>query len=92
MHRFGASLNRHVHFHCGVLDGVFEGGSGSDGLVQFRPASACGLRARAAVAAPVRGRVLRWFARRGPIERDDVREVLPWETTGFSLDASAPNP
>ncbi|WP_295580596.1 transposase [uncultured Lamprocystis sp.] len=26
VHRFGAALNRHVHFHCCVLDGVFEGG------------------------------------------------------------------
>lgn len=23
-HRFDASLNRHVHFHCCVIDGVFE--------------------------------------------------------------------
>ena len=24
IHRFGASLNRHVHYHCCVIDGVFE--------------------------------------------------------------------
>ena len=23
IHRFGASLNRHVHYHCCVIDGVF---------------------------------------------------------------------
>jgi hypothetical protein len=24
IHRFGASLNRHIHYHCCVIDGVFE--------------------------------------------------------------------
>jgi hypothetical protein len=24
IHRFGSSLNRHGHYHCGVIDGVFE--------------------------------------------------------------------
>ncbi|MBK8636845.1 MAG: transposase zinc-binding domain-containing protein [Chromatiaceae bacterium] len=24
VHRFGASLNRHLHYHGGILDGVFE--------------------------------------------------------------------
>jgi len=24
VHRFGASLNRHLHYHCCILDGVFE--------------------------------------------------------------------
>ncbi len=24
VHRFGASLNRHLHDHCCILDGVFE--------------------------------------------------------------------
>jgi hypothetical protein len=63
VHRFGASLNRHVHLHCCVIDGVFEGGP--DGQVQFRPAQALTPKALAAVAAQVRRRVLRWFARSG---------------------------
>ena len=33
-------------------------------------------------------RVLRWFARSGLIEPDDVREMLAWENSGFSLDAA----
>jgi len=33
-------------------------------------------------------RVLRWFARRGLIEPDAVREMLAWENSGFSLDAA----
>jgi Putative transposase len=32
-------------------------------------------------------RVLRWFARSGLIDSDDVREMLTWENSGFSLDA-----
>jgi hypothetical protein len=24
IHRFGASLNRHIHYHCCIIDGVFE--------------------------------------------------------------------
>ena len=39
----------------------------------------------------MRSRVLRWFARSGLIEPDDVRKMLAWENTGFSLDASVPN-
>jgi len=35
----------------------------------------------------VRVRVLRWFARSGLIDSDDVREMLAWENSGFSLDA-----
>jgi hypothetical protein len=32
--------------------------------------------------------VLRWFARSGLIEPDDVREMLAWDNSGFSLDAA----
>ena len=24
IHRFGSSLNAHLHFHCVVIDGVFD--------------------------------------------------------------------
>lgn len=24
IHRFGSSLNEHIHFHCCIIDGVFE--------------------------------------------------------------------
>lgn len=33
-------------------------------------------------------RVLRWFARSGLIEPGNVREMLAWENSGFSLDAA----
>jgi len=42
IHRFGASLNRHVHYHCCVIDGVFEPVADADNApksVRFRPAA-----------------------------------------------------
>jgi len=86
VHRFGASLNRHVHFHCCVLDGVFAGGP--DGQVQFRPAQPLTAEVLAAIATQVRRRVLRWFARSGLLEAADAQDMLTWEHAGFSLDAA----
>jgi hypothetical protein len=91
IHRFGASLNRHVHFHCCVIDGVFEPVKDTHNVpqsVRFRPAAELTPEALAAIAEQVRVRVLRWFARSGLIEPDDVREMLAWENSGFSLDAT----
>jgi hypothetical protein len=56
--------------------------------VRFRLAADLTPQAPAAVAEQVRVRVLRWFARSGLIEPDDVREMLAWENSGFSLDAA----
>ena len=71
IHRFGASLNRHVHYHCCVIDGVFEPldeAADVPEAVRFRPAAALTPDALAAIAEQVRVRVLRWFARSGLIE------------------------
>jgi hypothetical protein len=102
IHRFGASLNRHVHYdenrpgfrasralagaqirsrrigHCCVIDGVFEPVEETDDVpqsVRFRPAAELTPQALAAIAEQVRVRVLRWFARSGLIEPEDVREM-----------------
>ena len=56
--------------------------------VRFRPAAELTPEAVAAIAEQVRVRVLRWFARSGLIEADDVREMLAWENSGSSLDAA----
>ena len=83
IHRFGASLNRHVHYHCCIIDGVFEPVEDANDVPQsmrFRPAADVTPETVAAVAEQVRVRVLRWFARSGPIERNDVREVLARRT------------
>jgi Transposase zinc-binding domain/Putative transposase len=36
LHRFGSALNPHVHFHCAVIDGVFQ--PGTDGRLGFHEA------------------------------------------------------
>ena len=91
IHCFGASLNRHVHYHCCVIDGVFEpaeDAGDSPESVRFCPAAELTPEAVAAIAEQVRERVLRWFARSGLIEPEDVREMLAWEDSGFSLYAA----
>jgi len=83
IHRFGASPNRPVHYHCCVIDGVFEPVEDADDgpqSVRFRPAAELTPESVAAITEQVRIRVLRWFARSGPIERNDVREVLARRT------------
>ena len=76
VHRFGASLNRHLHYHCCILDGVFE--PLQAGGVQFRRASALAPEQVAVIEAQVRRRVLRWFSRRGLLDPDDARDMLTW--------------
>jgi hypothetical protein len=92
IHRFGASLNRQVQYHCCVIDGVFGPAEQADDAgpqtVRFRAAADLTPEALAAITEQVRIRVLRWFARSGLIEPEDVRELLAWENSGFSLDAA----
>ncbi len=86
VHRFGASLNRHIHYHCCILDGVFEPLQAAG--VQFRQASSLAPEQVAVIEEQVRRRVLRWFSRRGLLDPDDARDMLTWDNSGFSLDAS----
>jgi hypothetical protein len=96
IHRFfRASLNRHVHYHCCVIDGLFEPAEDAADVpepIRFRPAAALTSEAVVAIAEQVRVRVLRWFDRSGLIEPGDVREMPAWENSGFSLDAAARRP
>jgi hypothetical protein len=39
IHRFGSSRNRHVHYHCCVIDGAFEPAPDDGDAVPFRPAN-----------------------------------------------------
>jgi len=74
-----------------VIDGVFEPAKDAGDVpefVRFRPAAEPTPGALAAIAEQVRVRVLRWFARSGLIEPGDVREMLAWDNSGFSLDAA----
>lgn len=46
IHRFGSSLNEHVHFHCCIIDGVFEPIADTDEeesvIFQVRVRAGCG--------------------------------------------------
>jgi hypothetical protein len=62
-----------VHFHCCVIDGVFA--VGEDGQVHFAEADGLTPEDIAAVQQQVRARVLRWFARAGPLDPADARDM-----------------
>ncbi len=94
IHRFGSSLNEHVHFHCCVIDGVFAPAvamgdtNAAPGLV-FHAATGLDEAAIAAVQAQVRQRVLRTFVRRGLIGKCDAAEMAGRDHGGgFSVDAA----
>jgi hypothetical protein len=87
-HRFGAALNEHIHFHCCVIDGVFEPGQEDEEGVRFREAVLTDADVQW-VQARTRERVLRWFVRQGYLDKDDAREMAEWNNGGgFSVDAS----
>jgi hypothetical protein len=99
IHRFGSSLNAHVHFHVCVVDGVFEavageGGTDADADVQaspagviFHPASAIDAPAVAQVQATLRKRIVRAFVARGLLQSCDAKDMLAYQHSGFSVDA-----
>ena len=93
IHRFGSSLNTHVHLHICAIDGVFEAledttvGPATPPGVVFHPASGIDEAAVAQVQAEVRTRILRAFAGRGLIERCEAKEMLAYRHSGFSVNA-----
>ena len=88
IHRFGSSLNDHIHFHCVVLDGVFDVSTDGSSTIRFHEAAITNADIEK-VQEKVRKRILRAFVRREFIDRNDAREMLSWEHGGgFSLHAS----
>jgi hypothetical protein len=94
IHRFGSSLNTHVHFHVCVVDGVFEKVQGDANAapavpqgVIFHLASGLDATVVAQVQAAARTRILRAFVGRGLIESFDAKEMLAYQHSGFSVDA-----
>ena len=88
VHHFGSALNEHLHFHCCVIDGVFESGPEGEEAVRFQES---GLTTENIqwVQNRVLQRVLRWFANRGYLDKDHTREMAQWGNGGgFSVDAS----
>ena len=97
IHRFGSSLNEHVHFHVCVVDGVFEAVAGEGDAnadvqaaapsVIFHPASAIDADAVAQVQTTLQKRILRAVVARGLLESCDAKEMLAYAHSGFSVDA-----
>lgn len=97
IHRFGSSLNEHVHFHVCVVDGVFEevdaeaancvGVKAVAPGVFFHPASDIDADTVAQVQATLRRRILRAFVGRGLLESFEAKEMLGYAHSGFSVNA-----
>jgi hypothetical protein len=87
IHRFGSTLNPHLHFHCVVIDGVFD--AGTAGGVVFHAAAGLDAPAVAAVQACVCRRLVRVFVRRGLLPGDAAQAMGQWKHGGgFSVDGS----
>jgi len=87
IHRFGALLNPHEHFHCLVIEGVFE--ADTSGTATFHESRAPDQKLLDEVQAKVRRCLLRALTRRGVLEPEDAEAMANWaHGGGFSLDAS----
>jgi hypothetical protein len=88
IHRFGSSLNEHVHFHVCVVDGVFqEFAEPAARGVTFHPANGIDTDTVAQVEATLRRRILRAFVGRALLESFEAKEMLGYQHSGFSVDA-----
>lgn len=85
IHRFGALLNAHLHFHVVVIDGVFWGEDAETlrfEAVRLTPEAVQRLQAT------IRKRIVRLFVRRGLLDRAEGDALCTCEHgDGFSLDA-----
>ena len=89
LHRFGSGLNRHAHLHAAVTDGVFlPGPHAPDGPPAFLPARPLTQGDLAALTERVRRRVIAFFKRQGFLNAHAAADMLAWENSGFSIDAS----
>ena len=86
VHRFGSALNRHVHLHACVTDGVFvPTGDETPAFLPARPITQVHL---ASLTEKVRRRVVRWFRMQRLLDVAAAADMLAWENSGFSIDAS----
>jgi hypothetical protein len=91
LHRFGSALNHHVHLHACVTDGVFvpaaaEAGCGAP--PEFLPARPITRVHLASITERVRRHVIRWFRLSRLLDAAAAADMLAWENSGFSIDAS----
>lgn len=72
IHRFGSSLNTHVHFHIYVVDGVFEAedahGDDEGGKVKFHAPANLSAEAIAQVQNEAKQRIVSAFVKRGLLD------------------------
>ncbi len=82
LQRFGSTLNLHFHFHSCVIDGLFdrEGNFYSVGFFNSEEIKA--------VEKQVCKKVVRFFLRQGFLNGEEASDMLSWNYSGFSLDAS----
>jgi hypothetical protein len=83
IHRFGALLNPQVHFHCIVIEGVFE--ADASGAATFQESSAPDRKLLDEVQAKVRRRLLRALTRRGVLEPEDAETMAKLGARGRLL-------
>ena len=75
VHRAGASLNVHVHFHVLCLDGVYV--EAEDSTLRFEPAPAPSHAELQETLAYVYARVVSWLARRGLLRDEHASNEVP---------------
>ncbi len=91
LHRFGSALNHHVHLHVCATDGVFmpaAGGAGCCAPPAFLPVRPITQADLATVTERVRRRVIRWFRLAHLLDASAAADMIAWENSGFSIDAS----
>jgi hypothetical protein len=91
LHRFGSALNHHVHLHVCATDGVFMPAADDarcDTPPVFLPARPINQADLAALTERVRRRVIRWFRLTRLLDTAAAADMLTWENSGFSVDAS----
>jgi hypothetical protein len=89
VHRFGDSLNSHVHFHVIVTDGVFSADPDDPEKAVFHPAVELDEPVVRTVRDQLRRRGLRWLVRHDHLDSAAAAEMRTWQHGGgWSIDAS----
>jgi len=87
IHRFGASLNVHLHFHCVVIEGLFNADPNGD--LRFQSITGITDKDIHEVQKRVRLRVLKGFKRWKLLKDYEVENMKSWQGGGgFSVDGS----
>jgi len=85
IHRFGSTLNAHLHYHSCLIDGVF---AQTENGLRFYETVGLTQKVIQTAQETIRNRVLRLFVRRDLLSSDESEHMLTWENGGgFSLHA-----